>query len=1260
MLKTRGMQVNSLKQNKWVRRVVWVVGGGIVFWGLSWLLVPPIIKSQFEQRASEQLGRKVSLGKLDFKPWSLELTVDELMVARADGALDPSPQLYIKRFYIDAELQSLVRLAPVVDAITLDAPRLSLTHLGAGRYDVDDILTRLKESANKEVKKPDDTFLRFALYNLALSGGAVDFSDKSTGKTHELRDLQVKLPFLSNLDSMRSVLVQPQLAFILNGSRFDSSAQGTPFAQTRKTEATLKLSNLDLATYLAYVPSSLPVKLMSAVLNADLKVAFEQSPRVAVKLSGKVQASKVRLAGAGPKAEVSKGAESADADLLDFDLLKITLADVRPLERVARLAAVDLDGPRLNVRRNKLGQLDLAMLTTPREPAKTKMPESGGSASNAVNGTRDRGWTLEVTKVALRHGVIHWDDDTTMPPARLGLRDLTLDASDIALPFVRPLQFEASANPTPMASAAVAGNVQSKEASRVSFKGSATDKAASLTAVFVDLPLSLAHPYLASYLTPVLGGRLSAELELGWKASAESKKAPELLLQARQLTLDHVALMQGKVELASLNKLYVEQANVDLEHQRVTLGKLRLTQPKVTLSREPNGRWMVESWRKSPPVGTVAAAKSPVAVGKTRASPTNAWGVAIGDATLDGGTLKFIDQSVGKPVAFDLSALSVQLKNFSTVGSKPFLANVSTQIRTGKAEAGHIAWRGSAGLNPLAAQGRVEAARVPLHAFEPYMADAANIELLRAEVSFKGQVSYAQKPAGPVLKLSGDTTIEDFQANTLAAASDPLQRGEELLNWKALSVRGLEVALAPGTATTVSVKETVLSDFFARLILSETGRLNLQDVTKTPDTAAATVSVSAPAQAPTPAAMAPVINVGPISVTGGRVHFSDRFIKPNYSANLTELAGKLGAFSSQGPSDVVNLADLELRGRAEGTASLEILGKVNPLATPVALDIKGKVRDLELPPLSPYSIRYAGYGIERGKLSVDVAYLVQPNGQLMASNNIVLNQLTFGDKVDGAPTSLPVKLAVALLADRNGVIDINLPVSGSLSDPQFRLGPIVFKLIVNLIVKAITSPFSLLASAFGGGADELSVVNFAPGSALLAPEARPGLDKVAKALIERPALKMTVIGTASLEVERDAFKREQLNALVHAEKRRVAVLNGAPASAIAQGQGDNGVTEAEYPVLLKAVYRRADFPKPRNLVGMLKDIPVHEMEALLLAHLTATDDAMRELAVQRGVVVRDYLAAQKLPSDRLFLGAAKAVPPEAKWSPRAELNLSTR
>ena len=268
---------------------------------------------------------------------------------------------------------------------------------------------------------------------------------------------------------------------------------------------------------------------------------------------------------------------------------------------------------------------------------------------------------------------------------------------------------------------------------------------------------------------------------------------------------------------------------------------------------------------------------------------------------------------------------------------------------------------------------------------------------------------------------------------------------------------------------------------------------------------------------------------------------------------------------------------------------------------------------------------------------------------------MVLNQLTFGDKVEGAPASLPVKLAVALLSDRNGVIDINLPISGSLNDPQFSLGPIIFKVIVNLIVKAITAPFSLLASAFGGGGDELSTVVFAPGSAALVPQAKVGLDKVARALADRPALKMTVIGTASLDVEREAYKRERLRALLVSEKRRSLLAGAAPA---ADAGAALTVPDAEIPALLKEVYRRADITKPRDLAGLAKDLPAPEMEALLLANIPVTEDAMRELAVQRGVAVKDYLGAQQLPVERLFLGAVKPVVDDPKWTPRAELSLA--
>ena len=243
---------------------------------------------------------------------------------------------------------------------------------------------------------------------------------------------------------------------------------------------------------------------------------------------------------------------------------------------------------------------------------------------------------------------------------------------------------------------------------------------------------------------------------------------------------------------------------------------------------------------------------------------------------------------------------------------------------------------------------------------------------------------------------------------------------------------------------------------------------------------------------------------------------------------------------------------------------------------------------------------------------------------------------------------------MALLADRNGVIDINLPVSGSLNDPQFKLAPLIFRLIFNLIGKAITSPFSLVASAFGGGGEEMSQIAFNPGSRVLDDEAKKRLDAVAKALTDRPALQVTVVGHGDLEAERAGYQRAKLDERVLAEKRRALARDGAPISEALT------VSPAEYPALLKEVYRRAEIPKPRNVVGIAKDIPQAEMEALLLASIPVTEDAIRELAVARGVVVKEYLAARQLSEDRLFQGAPQLASRGEKWRPQAELKLAPR
>ncbi|MDQ2928040.1 MAG: DUF748 domain-containing protein, partial [Pseudomonadota bacterium] len=887
--------------------------------------------------------------------------------------------------------------------------------------------------------------------------------------------------------------------------------------------------------------------------------------------------------------------------------------------------------------------------------------------------------------LSIRAGQLDWRDATTKPRAELALTDFSFDAQAIGWPLDAPVVFKGEG---------VVGTA--KDHGKLAFSGQGNAAGAALQIKLDTLPLIAAHPYLRGVLAPMLVGDLSADLGVEWRPTAQG---PQLKVASKRIALASLMLGEaGSPELA-VESIELLDAQVDTAARRASIGRLALRGPRVRVDRSANGRWNFDRWSReggsaataavpssstasSPKVDSAATAASAPAVG------TGGWKLALGDLVIDKGRANFADHSLAEPVALDVADLALQLHGWAldSAGVAPFRVAARLAVPAGptgnavsSGVVGSIDVRGEMkGFGqgvPSSVKAKLLLKELPLHLLDPYLDAFFDIDVQKAQTSFKGDVAWERRSNGPSLRLRGDATVDDFRAasagndhaatrHALAMVRDTAPTGQ-LLNWKSLSIRGIDVALAPDAAPRIAVAETALSDFFARIVLDENGRLNLQDVARSPSAAAPSASAPSSANvASVPVAVsaassgpAPIFEFGPIVVVSGRVNYNDRFVKPNYTANLSELNGKLAAFSSQSPAAGAppQLADLELRSRVEGTATLEITGQVNPLAKPLALDLKAKVRDLELPPLSPYAIKYSGYGIERGKMSVDLAYLVKPDGQLTASNKIVLNQLAFGDKVEGSTASLPVKLAVALLADRQGVIDLDLPVSGSINDPQFSLGGVIWKVITNLVVKAITAPFSLLSSALGGNSSELSSVEFAPGTAVLDADAKERLDKVAKALVDRPALMLTVSGESRLDVEKEAWKRDRLHQIVRSEKRRQAIADGASPSA------EVVVGAAEYPTFLKEVYKRADIVKPKNVVGLTKDLPTKEMEALLLASITVADDAMQQLATRRAVAVRDYLATKELPTSRLFLGAPKAATDDsAKWTPRADLKLAAQ
>jgi len=570
-------------------------------------------------------------------------------------------------------------------------------------------------------------------------------------------------------------------------------------------------------------------------------------------------------------------------------------------------------------------------------------------------------------------------------------------------------------------------------------------------------------------------------------------------------------------------------------------------------------------------------------------------------------------------------------------------------------------------------------------------------ELVEQNARLIGQFPATMKSFNDALERFNDTVGRlDRAVTQIEAASrqltGPLEKAvrattdntDELVSWQALSLKGLNVALKPKQRPRIEIGEADLNDFYSRLVITEEGRFNIRDVVgDAPTDVAAAPASSASAVAAAPASTSagtarqpstsggmvtasvpatgsselPVdIVIGATRLTNGRVDFRDRFVRPNYSAALTELNGRIGRFASNSRE----MASIEMRGRAEGTALLDIRGQLNPLARPLALDIQAKATDLELAPLSPYAGKYAGYAIERGKLSMDVAYKIDAEGHLEARNQVILNQLTFGDPIASPDaTKLPVRLAVALLKDRNGVININLPISGSLNDPQFSVGGIVLKLIGNLLLKAVTSPFALLSGGGGGGGPDLSAIEFKPGTAVMTEASAASLDKIARALAERPALQTTITGSADPQAEHDAWQREQIEAQLRTMARDESLRAGVPASAAASGAP--ALPPAIRSALLKTLYKQTRIPdKPRNLVGLAKDLPDAEMEELLRRNVAVNDEGMRQEALARAIAVRDALVAKGISSDRLFLAAPSLHAAGADaWTPRASLSLAT-
>jgi hypothetical protein len=576
----------------------------------------------------------------------------------------------------------------------------------------------------------------------------------------------------------------------------------------------------------------------------------------------------------------------------------------------------------------------------------------------------------------------------------------------------------------------------------------------------------------------------------------------------------------------------------------------------------------------------------------TAAPGGTAWRWQLPEIALSGSNLTLEDRGTKPAARLALRDIALRLRGLSQDSTQPLDVELALRV----ADAGRLSSRGRFRADTLAYQGRVEASGIDLRPAQPYLQQAADLSLLSGKFGLTLDVTASPDRTS----LRGEADVRDLRTVDNALKQDFVQ-------WKRLRARKIEFDTTPRPQ--LHIRELIADAPYARVVVGADRSLNLSHVLRRDD---ADADNSDDETAPT---MDFVIDI--LRINNASANFSDLWIQPHFAVGIQDLGGTIRGLSSQDGTR----ATVDLQGAVDRYAPVTISGEINPLSAALYSNLSMSFRNMDLTSVTPYSGRFAGYEIRKGKLSVDLEYHIKSR-KLDAKHHLVVDQLELGDHIDSPDaTSLPVRLAIALLKDRHGVIDVQLPVSGNLDDPKFRLGPLVWKMVVNLVVKVVTAPFALLGNLFGGGED-VNQVTFIPGTAQLDELGRQRVEGLRKAMVERPGLRLDLPAAWSAEVDRPAMLRRQLEA----QLADVAPLAGTD----------------RYRQLVAAWQEEAGkAPLPGKTEA--------EIEAALLGRYVVGDGELEDLGRRRAMAIQELLfATQQIDPVRVFVVDGKPAAADAQ------------
>ncbi len=1178
---------------KWTLRVLGVLA--LLYLAAAGIVMPYLIRTKAPEIVAEATqGGKLSIGSASFNPFILRLDLGGVRFETPRGA----PLFSVRRFDVNVDIVPLLWGRLSVSHVGLESPRLTIVQDEAGRFNFDWLLRLGTADANAtaDTKPAAKTPIPAAiLHRFELSDGRIDVTDRSRPRPlhFQIAPLGLNLHDIDTRDFQHDGV--HLYAGLEGGGLLDLKAR------LRSLDPVAFSGTLDYDAGRLYTAWHF-LQEISGLEVADGRLNLHLSYDVNLSDLNRTTIGDVHLRVANlrvkPKAE--------HADVLRLRRVSVDGGPIRPLARYARVSQVRIDDTFVALKRLADGSVNWAHYF-PRSDADV-------SAADDTQPAHAQPWDARIAQADIRRLALRFDDAAIRPATHFSLDEFNLSARNISALPQTTFDYDAA--------------LRFNTAMRCRFDGNVTHTPldASVFAQCGGTDLMWFVPYIDAAAKTSLQ-RFAVALRSGTLGFAAAVRAAETNGSVAVTVEDaNATLAKFRVDKTASNgkvfgfsKLRVAGVRVSTADKTAKIASVRLKYPDIRVERAPDGSIDAASLivpKAAPPKkGAAKASEKPSG---------NAWSAAVDTVAIEGAHLRFRDRALRRSTVSTIDRFDLTLRHVSTDPKQP-VAFTNRFALDGK---GSFRTRGTIVRKPLGVQSDFSFKGLALAPLSPYVEERTFAKLVDGSVGTKGHFVYAPSAKKADVSVRGDFRLDDLLV-------DDTRDGMPLVSMKTLKAEDYFFEMNPDRFFVDTVE---LDAFYANIVVDRNGTLNLASIMREAPAAernATTADKNATKPAPFP------VRIVRFVVKNGAVHFADLSLPLPFDTQIHDVNGQVLGISSL-PEDTTYL---RVDGEIDRYGVAKAEGSLNTGDPKAFTDIGVDFRNIDLKSFTPYSGKFVGRAIDGGKLSVGLRYNIV-DSKMNGDNALVIRQIALGRDIESnTSVSLPLDFAIALLEDDDGVIDIEMPVDGNVSNPDFKWGGVVWGAFVNLLQKAVTAPFSLIGSMLGIEGDELKYVEFEPGKAVLDAASRERLDMLAKVLKKRPKLGLKVTGTYDAVQDTRALKQSALlhEVLARSGKEKIDA-QAALAPALLEPIYVERLGEKALASLKKKVDEAAKDEKARTL----------RYKEMLITTLVATqpldDGALAALAKAREQAVRTYLAvSQGIAAERIQSEGPKAVDADGKY-----------